>query len=284
MSSPEPRLHPPSETSTSSITELFHRINRVLPDDQGVVSVQGDMLASEALELLRVHGYSQLPVLIGSEVIGIFSYRSFSRTVLDLCSSKGNPKTLLADLTVEECYEPADFARVTDEFNAWFDTLDADDVVLVGEPHRLQGIVTPMDLLRYLYNVAKPFVLVAEIETSLRALMRMAVSSDGLAECALTALVKCYTVDNVPKDLEDMTFHDYVQIIGDGRNWPLFQAVFRGSRERTRAKLEAMNELRNEVFHLREISVEDHERLAALRDWMLTRARVAEARAKEGTS
>jgi len=45
-----------------------------------------------------------------------------------------------------------------------------------------------------------------------------------------------------------------------------------------------MNELRNEIFHLREITVEDYERLAALRGWMLTRARATEDRAKEGTS
>src|SRR5271157_1203777 len=102
MSSPELRLHPPSDTGSRSITELFHRINSVLPDTQLLVTVQGETLASAALELLRQHEYSQLPVLVGTEVIGIFSYRSFSEAVLELCSTKGNPKTLLADLTVEE--------------------------------------------------------------------------------------------------------------------------------------------------------------------------------------
>jgi predicted transcriptional regulator len=282
MSSPELRVLPRSDTGSRSITELFHRINSVLPDTQHLVTVQGETLASAALELLRQHGYSQLPVLVGTEVIGIFSYRSFSEAVLELCSTKGNPKTLLADLTVEECYESAQFARVTDEFKSWFDALDVQNAVLVGEAHRLQGIVTPMDVLRYLYDVSKPFVLVAEIETSLRALMRMAVAPEKLAECASTSLAKQYLADQVPASLDDMTFHDYVQIIGDGRNWPSFEPIFRGSRERTRAKLEAMNELRNDVFHFRETSVEDYERLAALRDWMLTRARAAESRAKGG--
>jgi CBS domain-containing protein len=264
-----------------SLTELFHRLNSVLPDDQRVLSVPGDMLASDALELLRQHRYSQLPVLIGSEVIGMFSYRSFSKTVVDLSSGRSNTKTLLEDLTVEECYEPAEFARVTDEFQRWFDALDDHNAVLVGEPQRLQGIVTPMDVLRYLYQVAKPFVLVAEIETCLRALMRIAVAPEHLSECARTALSKVYSEEKLPTHLESMTFHDYVQVIGDGRNWPRFQPVFRGTRERTRAKLEEMNELRNGVFHLREVSVEDHQRLAALRDWMLVKARAADALARE---
>jgi predicted transcriptional regulator len=282
MGSFEPRLAPASVSEPVSITDLFHRINSVLPDDQQLLTIQGETLASTALDLMKRNGYSQLPVLVGTEVIGIFSYRSFSESVLEICSAKGNPKSLLADLTVEECYETVPFARVTDEFRSWFDALDVQNAVLVGEAHRLQGIVTPMDVLRYLYDVSKPFVLVAEIETSLRALIRMAVSSEKLAECASTALSKQYAADQVPTSLDAMTFHDYVQIIGDGRNWPSFEPIFRGSRERTRGKLEAMNELRNDVFHLREPSVEDYERLAGLRDWMLTRARAAESRAKGG--
>ena len=173
-----------------------------------------------------------------------------------------------------------EFARVTDEFERWFDALDAHSAVLVGEAHRLQGIVTPMDVLRYLYQVASPFVLVAEIELGLRALMRRAVTDEKLAECARTSLSTGYAPEKVPIALEDMNFHDYVQIIGDGRHWLLFEPVFRSTRERTRAKLEEMNELRNGVFHFRKSSVEDHERLAAFRGWVLTMARAAEVRAK----
>ena len=40
----------------------------------------------------------------------------------------------------------------------------------VGDPDRLLGILTPMDVLRYLYGVASPFVQLAEIEVGLRAL------------------------------------------------------------------------------------------------------------------
>jgi len=284
MNSAGLRVLSTSENAEVSITELFHRINRLLPDSQKVLTVPGEILASEALGIMRKHGYSQVPVVVGTEVLGLFSYRSFSEAVLAISTSKGNPKNIFGNLIVEECLEKPEFARVTDEFKYWFDTLDKQDAVLVGEPHRLQGIVTPMDVLRYLYNVASPFVLVAEMELCLRALMRHVVSDEKLAECAETSLTECYTSERLPRILEEMTFHDYVQIIRDGRHWPLFEPVFKGSRERTRAKLEAMAELRNSVFHFHEINVEDYEHLVALRDWMLTRARAAEARAKGGVA
>ena len=40
-----------------------------------------------------------------------------------------------------------------------------------------------------------------------------------------------------------MTFNDYVQIIGDGRNWNYFQPIFHGDRVRTRASLEEARDL-----------------------------------------
>jgi len=284
MKSAELRVLSTSDHAEVSITELFHRINRLLPDSQEVLTVPGEMLASEALKIMRRHDYSQLPVAVGTEVLGLFSYRAFSEAVLATGACQGNVKINLGDLTVEECLEKAEFARVTDEFNYWFDTLDKRDAVLVGEANRLQGILTPMDVLRYLYSVASPFVLITEIELSLRALIRHAVSDEKLAECAQTSLITCYKPERLPKSLEEMTFHDYIQIICDGRHWPFFKSVFKGSRTRTRAKLQTMNELRNGIFHLYEVTVEDYETLATSRDWMLIRSRAAEARAKGGNA
>jgi CBS domain-containing protein len=282
MSSNDRPVNGDSELAAASITNLFHRLNRVLPENQRMLTVPGEMMAFEALRLLRQHHFSQVPVVVAGEVLGLFSHRSFSDAILAVTASKG--RMALEKLTTEECLEKVEFARVTDEFESWFDWLDAHNAVLVGEADRLQGIVTPMDVLRYLYKVASPFVLVAEIEIGLRGLMRRVVPDEKLAECAKTSLSRLYVPERLPLILEDMTFHDYVQIIGDGRHWPLFEPVFKSTRERTRAKLEEMNDLRNNVFHFRKPSVEDHERLGTFRDWVLTRARAAEARAKDGAA
>jgi hypothetical protein len=184
-------------------------------------------------------------------------------------------------LLVEDCLEKATFARVTDEFADWFEFIDHHDAVLVGEPSRLQGIVTAMDILRYLYRVASPFVLIAEIELGLRALMQLAVDADTLASCARECLKDKYKdkdKDKLPTRLEDMTFNDYVQIVGDGRCWDHFKPIMGGNRGRTRARLEQLRDLRNVVFHFKhKITVEEYETLAAGREWMLLKARVTEA-------
>jgi CBS domain-containing protein len=269
------------------VAQLFHRVNSVIPDDQKLISVPPEMPVSEALALLDEHGFSQVPVVVGREVLGLFSHRSFSRAVIvHSGSATKNKKFEPLELIVEECMNPKPpFARVTDEFAEWFDAIDRNDSVLVGEPNRLQGIVTAMDILRYLYHVASPFVLIGEVELALRALIQMAVNEETLGECAKECLKDKYEVDRIPTQLHDMTFNDYIQIIGDGRRWSHFEPIFGGNRARTRAKLEQLRDLRNVIFHFRrKISVDEHQTLAANRDWMLLKMRAAEARLEEAQS
>ncbi|MDZ4781097.1 MAG: CBS domain-containing protein [Planctomycetia bacterium] len=273
-----------SDDIVRSVTGLFHRLNSVLPTDQTLISVLPETPVQQALALLGKHGFSQLPVIVGQQVLGLFSYRSFSRAVIKLSGDAKNQKFNPLEMFVEDCIDRPTYARVTDEFRAWFDAIDKQDALLVGDPHRLQGIVTAMDILRYLYSIASPFVLIAEIELSLRGLIRLAVDHDELVACAKNCL-KHYPEGKLPTDLEHMTFNDYVQIIGDDRSWNHFQPIFMGDRVRTRTKLKRAGELRNDVFHFRrEITVEDYEELSALRDWMLLKATAVEARTKGGVA
>lgn len=266
-----------------AITELFHRISRVLPADQEILWVPPDMKAFDAIRLMKTHGFSQVPVKQGEEVLGIFSYRSFAleTVILDLKRNK------IDELPVEEFMQmvgPELFKHVTDEFAAIFDVLDRDGAALVGEPGRLRGIITAIDVLRYLYGVASPFVLLTEIEQSLRALIRRSVDEVTLNLCVQNSLKSIYKrPEDMPSRLEEMTFNDYVQVIGDGRNWERFVATMGGSRERTRAKLEEIRDLRNDVFHFkRTITPDDQSSLRRHRDWILMRSRAVEAQIRIG--
>lgn len=176
--------------------------------------------------------------------------------------------------------ENLDYVHVFEEFPRILGILDRDDAILVGQPVNLQGVVTPMDVLNYLYKVAIPFVLLAEIELSLRKLLRVSVDDDQLDECIRLTLKEKYG-DDLPNSLEEMEFNDYIQIIGHGRTWPRFQYVFGRvgdwQRNRTRVDLERIRDLRNDVFHFRrELDPEDFDRLQECRSWLLMRATITE--------
>jgi predicted transcriptional regulator len=110
-------------------------VNRLLPEDQKVESVPPETSAHEALKKMREKGYSQLPVMQGDSVLGLFSYRAFALEVDRI----GDANVDASSLPVEEFLEhesPA-FARLNDEFSSLIDVLGDRDSVLVSSPDDL---------------------------------------------------------------------------------------------------------------------------------------------------
>jgi CBS domain-containing protein len=234
---------------------------------------------------MRKHGYSQLPVVENGEVLGVFSFRSFAQTAGETLEDWTRQKCAPGDLPVAEFLERFEFARVTEEMNRVFDAMDRDNGILIGTPERIVGILTPMDVLRYLYQVASPFVMVLEIELALRALIGLALSPEKIVAAARRCLSSAYGgEDKVPTSLQDMTFDNYQSLISHGENWKDFELVFGGNRTRTSGKLKEIGGIRNDLFHFkREITMQDHQTLAGHRNWLLNKIKEVEARRRMET-
>jgi predicted transcriptional regulator len=264
-------------------SELFHRINRIIPEDQKILSVVPGCRVRDAVKSMREHGYSQVPVVESGEVLGVFSYRSFAQQAakvgLDVWMRQ---KCAPGDLPVDEFLEQFEFARVTEEMSHVFDAMDRDNGVLIGTPERLIGVLTPMDFLRYLHRVASPFVMVSEIELALRALIAIALTPEQIVEVSRRCLAEAYGGEGeVPTSLAEMTFDNYQVIVSRGESWPILEPVFGGTRIRASAKLKEVGAIRNDLFHFkREMKSEDHETLALLRNWLLNKIKPAEAHRK----
>jgi predicted transcriptional regulator len=264
-------------------SEVFHRINRVIPQDQSVLTIPPSCRVRDAVALMRKHGYSQVPVVENGEVLGVFSFRSFaqeaaSATLEEWTKQRCTP----GDLRVDEFLEQFEFARVTEEMSRVFDAMDRDNGVLIGTPERLVGILTPIDFLRYLYKVASPFVMLAEIELALRALIRIAMSDEQIVIAAKRSLTSAYGgEDRVPTTLEEMTFDNYQSLISHGETWADLESVFGGTRTRVSGKLKEIGSIRNDLFHFkREITMQDHQTLSGHRNWLLNKIRQADAQHK----
>lgn len=247
-------------------TQLFRIIDQALTQYRNILTVTPDTPAREAIRLLHQHHFSQVPVVDRGQVAGLFSYRSFSLAVASIFDLPGR---LRADgLSVWECLETPAYVQETDECQRLFDELDRRDAVLVGSRGRCEGIITAMGVLRFLFETASPFLLVAEIELSLRAVIELVVDRDELELFAKTSL-KHYQPDSMPTKLEAMTFNDYVLLIGHSENWGRFDRIFQADRAITHARLKQVRDLRNDVFHFRRgLADRDRDTLAASRDWM----------------
>lgn len=267
-SRPPTQLHPTAlSRRADGFSTLLQVIGRALTHYPNVVTVNPRTPARDAIRLLRRHHFSQVPVVDRGQVSGLFSYRSFALAVADVFDLPGGHR---ADgLSVWECLETPTYVQGSDDFQRLFDELNRRDAVLVGSPGQCEGIITAMGVMRYLYDAASPFLLVAEIELALRAIIQLSVQEDEVRRIA-SASLSHYTPDRVPARLEDMTFTDYVLLVGHGENWDRFDRLFQADRARTSARLRQVRDLRNDVFHFRrELGPQDIDMLTASRDWML---------------
>lgn len=271
------------EPNSPSLIDLFHHVNSLLPDNQEVVEIKPDMVVSEAIRLMMECGISQVPVVAGKEVLGVFSFRSLAIRMLEMESVEG---VAIGNLTVDEFIQELEFVHIREEPWNIFSSLELDEAVFVGEPNRLQGIIRPMDAVRHYYRLSRPFFLLAEIEQSLRKLIRTCVDDDELRICIEQAMLQGGR--RIPFKLEEMTFSQYIRIIENENNWGYFELAFgRGEwrRASTITRLDKVREIRNIAFHFkRELQKEDFDELASCHNWLFQRARIIESGRKGGSN
>jgi CBS domain-containing protein len=259
----------------------FQDVGRIFPGEVNLTSIAPSTTVTEALRIMVGNRFSQLPVVSNGVVRGVFSHWSLAHHLLD------SPKLAPHDLFVEDVMEPLPFVTVQDSLDTVLEHLNRHDAVLVTSPHGLQAVATASDVLNYFDRVARPFVLLQEIELSLRALLRGCLTDAELKACAEHALRSKYGGDasRVPSRLEDMSFEEYRTITSAKENWPLFEGVLGRSRELVASKLSRVRDIRNSIFHFREpVSVFDHETLTTTRNWLLDKTRTRKAQGTEGNS
>jgi CBS domain-containing protein len=225
----------------------------------------------EALKLMAQHGYSQMPVVVGREVLGVFSYRSFAGKALEHEGVKGG----LGALPVEAFTERSRLVDPREELPELFDLLDKKDYVLVGDvAYGLLGVVTTVDVLRWLHDLAEPFVRIGEIERALRQIVGGRLDGETIAGCAIAALSSKYSSapDKLPKKLDLMTFEELRLVVLYRRNWELIEPALGRNLGLATQRLKGLPDLRNDVFHFRrDLLAEEMLRINETRDWLLGR-------------
>ncbi len=250
----------------------FHQVGNIFPGETSVETVEPGTPALRALRIMLERGYSQLPVLDEERVLGVFSLWTFARSV------GTTPELNLRKLEVQDAMEQVPNVTVMDGIDHVRSALERSEAVLVTSPHGLQAIATAWDLFDYFYRVARPFILLQEIEMSLRDLIHRSAPGGKLAKCIEVSIAQKYEAQakETPTRLQDMSFEDHIMIIVSHSNWPLFQGVLGANRELFKIKLQQIREIRNKVFHFREdISVLEYATLAWTRDWLFGKMEVS---------
>jgi len=111
-----------------------------------VVTIQKKETVVKVVQLMKDHGYSQIPVFSGKQSVGSISEKTILRQILD-----GKDLAQISKLPTEEIMEEA-FPQVSEDapLSLISNLLQVYSAVLVSKKGDVVGIITKADLLRML--------------------------------------------------------------------------------------------------------------------------------------
>lgn len=200
----------------------------------GLITVTRDTPLTEAITLMILHDYSQLPILTGArDVEGIVSWKSIGRAI-----SLGKEC-----LTVSDCKDDVIILNYDEPlFNAVKFVLEKEVVLVRQKDKTISGIVTVTDIGEQFISMAEPFLIIEQIENHIRKLLDQKFAVDEL----------CFSdsQEEKPKpinSLSDLTFGQYIRIISDPKKFEKLK--LKVDRTIMIKQLDEVRKIRNDVMH-----------------------------------
>ncbi len=213
---------------------LAHRISRLKAAGREPVSVTPDSSLEKAVTIMMANDFSQLPVMQSPrELKGLISWKSIGKRL-----ALHHPCAVVRDCM--------DGARELSEEASLFEAVEiiaAEDCVLIRrKDNTIRGPITAYDISFQYQELAKPFLLIGQIENQLRFLISMKFSKEDLAAAKDPA-----DPGREISDPNDLTFGEYVRLLQADDGWAKLDIpLHRGEFVRL---LDKIREVRNDVMH-----------------------------------
>lgn len=199
------------------------------------VSVHRDAKITEAITIMMLNNFSQLPVMNNPRtVIGAITWESIGYGLANGCKSDDVKDYLIADLSILDYTTPL---------------LDAISVIIRKEfvlvqksDKTISGIVTLADISQQFLTITEPFLLLEQIEKLIRQILDGKFLLKELQEfCAYGESKK------VIEHIDDLTFGDYIRIIEKPEHWERLKLTI--DRNHFIKQLDKVREVRNDIMH-----------------------------------
>lgn len=225
--------------TTALITSLVsvdptYRISKLSAANQTIVAVKPDATLAECITILLSRDFSQIPVMTSErEVKGVISWKSVgSRLALS------NAGTSAKDFMI-----PHQEIRSSASIFEVIPVIVAHEYVLVrSDDNRVSGIITATDLSQQFRILSEPFLLLAEIENMIRAMI-----GDRFTTIELAVAREPRDVDRTVGSPADLSFGEYIRLLQNPERWEKLGLAI--DRVTFCKDLDAVREIRNNVMH-----------------------------------
>ena len=223
-------VDPPQDTLVGT------RVGMLPSATGGITSVGPDEPLENAITLMMLNDYSQLPVVRNERAVrGVVSWKSI-----------GEARTRRSGSIsfVRDCmHQDYELVRVEQPLLDALPKIIRAEFVLVEDPsRRISGIVTTTDVSEQFSLMAEPYILLGEIESHLRRFITLCATEDEIR-----AAVDPRDPGRVIETADDLTFGEYRRLLQGPTLWS--KLPFELNRRAFDAKLEEIRIIRNNVMH-----------------------------------
>lgn len=214
----------------------IRRINTLDSANTIPVYVNNDAPLLAATTLMQCNDFSQLPVVNGNvrNLMGYISWETIQRARINGVNS---------DL-VKDYVDPnvAKLSNDTPLIQAIEVVKDHDFAVVLAKDNSLYGIVTVSDVTTQFISETEPYVLLSELESHLRNLLRDKILVEDLKKL-------CDNTYGEVTSIDEMLFGDYITVFGNENQWKKINIA--ADRKTFITTLDEVRKIRNEVMHFR---------------------------------
>lgn len=221
------------DIQTARKLDPTYRVGVLAAANHTPTSVSPNDSISQSITLMIKHDCSQLPVMSGRDVRGTITWRS-----IGLALGLGRPAR-----EVRDCIDNAVVIQYDASLFSAIETIYRTDYALIRHAdNRIGGIVTSADLTLEFRDLAEPFLLLSEIERSIRLLL-----SEEFTVLELEEARDGRDPSRSVGSPDDLTFGEYIRLLERPENWDRL-----GLQLERAIVIRWLNEvrgIRNEVMH-----------------------------------
>ncbi|WP_315538325.1 CBS domain-containing protein [Prevotella koreensis] len=204
-----------------------------------------------AITIMQMNRFSQLPVT-NNGIRGLIGYISWE--TISEAWSNGIKSDSVKDYVKEEVQKISPDTPLLDAIKTIY---EYDFAVVIGKDKSLQGIITTADISSEFLSNTKPFLLLEEIEKSIRVLLNGAF-------LLLEDIKKiCENAEKEINSIDDLSFGDYKRIIENPQLWEKLK--IHADKKLLTERLDKIRKIRNEIMHFAPDSI-DKESIVVLND------------------
>ena len=218
-----------------SVPDPAPRIGMLEAANTKPVSVKLDTPLTEAITVMALRGFSQLPVMGGERSVdGLISWRSIGNARMQNKTS--------CEL-VRDCLESVEVVNFDMHLFEAIRIIAEKDVVLVRDSeNKISGVVTTSDISVQFGTLSEPFLLLSEIENHIRRLIDGKFSLEELK-----AARNPNDADRKITNVANLTFGEYIRLLDTPKNWGRLN--FKLDRLECVKRLREVGRIRNDVMH-----------------------------------